>query len=541
MEPRNNFLLIPSNTQNFEKVIKLSTKLLGEIGSTAFVSPYSLIPIISQALGLNTPLMGSGDSPYSLISMIRKLRAKEKLFDELFKLPIEEKRRIADEMYEFIAPVLLNEADNYIDLVLKTKYRMIVGNSLLMKIKLKSSLKNKMSLVNPLINKVNNGKGDFGYIVHYGHPSDLFREHNFIERLPKTICREWAQNSFPVVNEIYLRNFPIYKSSTKSEIAGWVIFITNHTKELLEDGKLRTRKILQAAMLCEKLGAKMVGMGGLVASFAQGGGWLSKRIPEVGFTTGHAYTISNIANIIDTVSKRVDNNVKQSAIAIVGAAGSIGSGCAKLISEKTPKEIILVDINGFDIKRKLEKLKNEILLKYSDIKISYSFNIKDIKKADLIVIATNSTTSLIEPRYLKPGAILIDDSFPKNVPKSILKKRNDIILVEGGVMQLPKEIDFLCARNMPDLMDAPLTRAVSCKETYGCVAEIIVLALFGYTTNYGLGSSDPRLARDIINKAKKAGFRLAPLQCYDESIDESRLEKVREILRKNRVNSSKKG
>ncbi len=55
---------LASNPDNFKKSIKISLDLLKDVEPGYFLSPYSVIPIISQILGLNTPLMGSGDSPY---------------------------------------------------------------------------------------------------------------------------------------------------------------------------------------------------------------------------------------------------------------------------------------------------------------------------------------------------------------------------------------------------------------------------------------------------------------------------------------------
>ena len=107
-----------------------------------------------------------------------------------------------------------------------------------------------------------------------------------------------------------------------------------------------------------------------------------------------------------------------------------------------------------------------------------------MKKADIVIVATNSPTSLINSQYLKKGAIVIDDSFPKNISKDMLRKRKDVILLEGGITKLPSDIDVFFGRNMPDLMDLPLTRAISCKEIYGCFAETLVLALHKQKTNY---------------------------------------------------------
>lgn len=520
-----------SSLYNFKKAIAISSELLKDVDKELFFSPYSVVPIIAQILGLNTPLMGTGDSPYSITSIIFTLKNKKELFREAFKIPLSEKRMIIDELSDMIAPILLEDKEAYIALLINTRYKKEIRTTK-DKDNFKADLEKKIVVFKSFINRFLNLKSGFGYIVHYGHPSDLYREYNFLEKLPKSIVSQWRYNSYPVVNELLIKNFPGEKT-----INGWVIFITNHTKELLEDHGLRKRKILQAALLAKKLGANIIGMGGLIASFAEGGKWLSRQIPDVGFSTGHAYTIGNIARIVNQIAKEVGLDILKSKIAIVGAAGSIGSGCAKLMSNRNPKELILIDTNGFDIKRRLRELKNFIRKKYSSIKVETSFELNKLKRADLVIIATNSPSSIIKAEYLKKGAIVIDDAFPKNTSKDLLRERKDFILLEGGIMKLPSSIDVYSSRNMPDLLDLPLTRAISCKETYGCFAEILVLSLQNHIDNYGLGYSSLGLAKEIISAGDTFGFTSAPLQCFDEAVEEKRLQKACTYLQQKNIYS----
>lgn len=519
--PDGKSVYLPSDKKKFRKAIRNSLSLFEDIDSKKYLSPYSVVPLISQILGLNTPLFGSGDSPYSIMSISFELRKKKRLFDRLFDFPVIEKRRIVDEIYDMTAPAILGEKDEYIRLLADTKYKKLLRT----RSKTREFIKNceeKFSSLQPLIHKFDKKTGDFAHIVHYGHPEDLYREYAFLERIPKTFAKKWRERSYPVVTELVLKGFPSSSGKDKKEIAGWIIFISNYTEELLYSHKLRKQKILQAAKLAKKLGAKIIGMGGLIASFAQGGAWLSEQIPGVGFTTGHAYTIANITEIMDTAVKKVRLNIKKLSIAIVGAAGSIGSGCAKLAAERNPASLILIDVNAFDVAEKLRELKNYIYSHHPRIAVDISLSLPDIKRADIVIVATNSPVSIIKKEHLKKGAIVIDDSFPKNVTKELLNQRKDVLLLEGGIMRLPLSIDIKPARNMPDLLDLPLTRAMSVKEVYGCFAETITLGLYGWKRNYGLGYSDPRLAKDILAKAKKRGFNSAPLQCFDEAVEEER-------------------
>lgn len=524
-----------SDINNFRKVVHISKNLLEKTNTKNFFSPYSVVPIISQIVGLSTPLLGSGASPYSIISIISRISSELSLFKEIYLLAPQEKRKIIDEIYDMIVPILLGEEKDYVEFLINVRYfQELKKYSEKKKHEFKKILEEKFSVLVPFILQFHKGKGDFAHIAHYGYLEDLYRECSFLRYFPRELIKKWFNYSYPIVNEIIIKNFNPSNSRIKKEIRGWIIFVANSTQQLLRENKLGEKKILQSALLAKKLGARVIAMGGLIASFAKGGYFLSERIKNVGFTTGHAYTIANIMKIIDKCGKRINLNIKKNIIAIVGAAGSIGSGCAKLLAEKGVCRIVLVDTTSLVSYKKLKNLEEELKRINSDIKVSSSTALLDIKKADLVIIATNSPFSLVKAEHLKPGAVVIDDSFPKNVSEKILEKRDDIILLEGGAVQLPLSVDIQVARSMPDLMDAPLIRLISCKEVYGCFAELLILALMNYKRNYGLGPADPKLAKDITGKAEMVGISSASLQCFDKAVEEKRFKRnyqVRKLLK----------
>jgi hypothetical protein len=67
---------------------------------------------------------------------------------------------------------------------------------------------------------------------------------------------------------------------------------------------------------------------------------------------------------------------------------------------------------------------------------------------------------------------------------------------------------------------------ISCQEIYGCFAETLTLAAVHHTGNYGLGPSDPNLAKDIYHKAQRLGFRTAPLQFFGQAVGRKRFEEA---------------
>ena len=157
---------------------------------------------------------------------------------------------------------------------------------------------------------------------------------------------------------------------------------------------------------------------------------------------------------------------------------------------------------------------------------------EDAKRGDLLIAATNATSSFLTSEYLKPGAIIIDDSFPKNVSRDVLKERDDIILLEGGASQLPKTVNVYAARHIPDLLDLSVSKLISCKQAYGCLCESFVLAANNHQGNYGLGDADPALAKKIWHMGRKIGIANAVFQSYGFAVEEKRIENVKGIIRK---------
>ena len=49
---------------------------------------------------------------------------------------------------------------------------------------------------------------------------------------------------------------------------------------------------------------------------------------------------------------------------------------------------------------------------------------------------------MIEPEDLKAGAIVCDVARPRNVSREVASKRKDVLVIEGGVIKVPGNVDF---------------------------------------------------------------------------------------------------
>ena len=127
--------------------------------------------------------------------------------------------------------------------------------------------------------------------------------------------------------------------------------------------------------------------------------------------------------------------------------------------------------------------------------------------ADLVVAATSATDTLIGPRSLRPGAVVCDLSRPANVSAEVAATRPDVLVIDGGIIDLP---------GRQDIGRFGLGRG----QAYACMAETMMLALEGHLRNTSLGTDlAPEVLRMLRALADRHGFRVAQLRSFGRPLD----------------------
>jgi predicted amino acid dehydrogenase len=101
---------------------------------------------------------------------------------------------------------------------------------------------------------------------------------------------------------------------------------------MLDDRNLAVAKILQALRMARNKGAKIVALGALTSSVSHGGLLLKDKVSGVHITTGHAYTGINVTETLQKICEKLDIDIRNRTVAVVGATGSIGSISAEIFS-----------------------------------------------------------------------------------------------------------------------------------------------------------------------------------------------------------------
>ena len=97
--------------------------------------------------------------------------------------------------------------------------------------------------------------------------------------------------------------------------------------------------------------------------------------------------------------------------------------------------------------------------------------------ADLILTVTSATHAVIEPQHLKPGAVVCDVARPRDVSIRVAKVRDDVLVIEGGMVEVPGPVDFGFNFGFPP------------GKSYACMAETMALALEGRYEDYSVGKN----------------------------------------------------
>jgi predicted amino acid dehydrogenase len=133
----------------------------------------------------------------------------------------------------------------------------------------------------------------------------------------------------------------------------------------------------------------------------------------------------------------------------------------------------------------------------------------DVRRADLVVLLTSSSDSLLRSEHLKHGAIVLDDTVPRNTDASLLTARPDVLIVDGALVDV-SGVDIRGAIGLPPRL------------AYACLAETMLLALDGHDGHFAIGAAAVDQAERMVTLAdrwQELGFTLAPFRSFGRLID----------------------
>ncbi len=349
----------------------------------------------------------------------------------------------------------------------------------------------------------------FAFIIHPVDPKrDVSRKFPFLGRVLSERQIDFFSTFFPPV---YISEIEgITSASTGKVVKGWFVACPYTPRRMMElPERTVYRKIIQTGRMAEKLGANILGLGAFTSVVGDAGVTIANAL-DMPVTTGDSYTVAMAVQAIRDAACAMDINIRDATVAVVGATGAIGRVCADLLAGEAARLILAARDE-----KKLEVLRDRLKVRArSEICISTKMNV--LKEAQLILTVTSSIHDVIHAEDLRAGSVICDVARPRDVSAMVAAVRDDILVIDGGVVDVPGPVNFHFNFGFPE------------GKVYACMAETIALALEGRFEDYTVGK-DITLERvqEITAIAERHGFRMSGFRSFEREVTPEQIEAVR--------------
>lgn len=350
---------------------------------------------------------------------------------------------------------------------------------------------------------------NFAFIIHPVNPKrDAQRKFPLLGKMLPEPAINYLSRYFPPVYISHITG--IVSQATGKEIEGWFVACPLTPYQMITlPPEIVYNKIVATGRLAQKLGAKILGLGGFTSVVGDGGLTIAKQL-DIPVTTGDSYTVAVAVEGTLKAALRMNIEPAQATAAVVGATGSIGRVCAQLLAHHVGRLVL--------IGRTLEPLyevKQSIITQH-DIQIELSTQMESLQQVDMVLTVTNAIDAVIEPHHLKSGAVVCDVARPRDVSRQVINQRDDVLVIEGGMVQVPGEVNFNFDFGFPVGM------------AFACMAETIALALEGRYQSYTLGKSiSLEQVQTIAGISARHGFKVSGFRSFELAITDDRINQIK--------------
>jgi predicted amino acid dehydrogenase len=322
----------------------------------------------------------------------------------------------------------------------------------------------------------------------------------------------------PLVERIAAYIPPLYISrmtggkspATGQRIEGHLITLGATPREMMRhDQRFTYKQLNRAARMAERRGARIMGLGAFTSVVGDAGITVAHEA-AIAVTSGNSLTVAaTLEAAKQSVIKMGATDLTRGRAMVVGATGSIGSVCARLLAQAI-NDVVLISIEP----EKLIALKRRIEAETPGATVTIATRADDlIGDCDLVVTATSAFGQrVIDISRCKPGAVICDVARPPDINPAEAALRPDVLVVESGEVLIPGEIDMGYDIGLP-----PGT-------AYACLAETALLAMEGRFEDYTLGRNiTMEQVKEIYRLFKKHNFQLSGLRSFEEFITDEEL------------------
>ncbi|WP_456426987.1 serine carboxypeptidase [Rhodocaloribacter sp.] len=357
------------------------------------------------------------------------------------------------------------------------------------------------------------GINRFAFVIH---PLSV----DFIHRDPRFRWTRFLPDALVEAVAAYLP--PLYLSkitgarspATGQRIEGYLFALGATPRQMLRHGERFTyNRLNKAAKMAERRGARLMGLGAFTSVVGDAGITVAHE-NDIAITSGNSLTVAaTLEAAKQAVRKMGKTDLTKGKAMVIGATGSIGAVCARLLAQAVG-DVVLVSIEP----ERLIDLKRKILAETPGARVAIATKADDlVGDCDLIVTATSAFgRRVLDVTQCKPGAVICDVARPPDVNPAEAALRPDVLVIESGEVLIPGDVDFGYDIGLPP------------KTAYACLSETALLAMEGRFEDYTLGRNiELEKVKEMYRLFKKHGFRIAGLRSFgkyvtDEDVAEKR-------------------
>jgi len=359
------------------------------------------------------------------------------------------------------------------------------------------------------------GINRFGFVMH-PLSVDFIRRHpafRWTRHLSNDLLERFAAWMPPLeVGRVRGGRSPL----TDQEIEGYLFSVGMTPRVMLSrPPAFAYAKLKRAARMAAKRGAQILGLGAFTKVVGDAGVTVARQSP-IPVTTGNSLTIAATLETAKVAAQQLGyEDLTQARAMIVGATGSIGSVCSRLLAMAL-RDVVLVSIEP----ERLSALERTILAEVPGARVEVDLTTERLlPECDLIVTATSAFGQrVLDISRCKPGAVILDVALPPDLSAEEAGLRPDVLVIESGEVVIPGPVDVSYNIGLPPGI------------VYACLAEAALLAMDGRFERFTLGRD---LALDKVKEInrlfRKHSLAIAPLRTFGRLLTRDLLAEKRAL------------
>jgi predicted amino acid dehydrogenase len=354
----------------------------------------------------------------------------------------------------------------------------------------------------------------FAFVIHPLSVDHIFNhpQLKYLRFLPKRPIERLMAHLRP----LYLSRITGVRSATTGqEVEGYLLGLGATPRELMRRKPGFTyRRLIVASRLAQQKGARIMGLGAFTKVVGDAGITVAYK-SDIAITSGNSLTVVATLEAAKQAVLKMGGRIDQGRAVIIGATGSIGSVCSRLLAQAI-QDVVLVAPRP----EKLIPLKRTIEAETPGARVTIATDAgPHLADADLVVTTTTAIgQKVIDVLDLKPGCVVCDVARPPDVKEEDARLRPDLLVIESGEILLPGEPDFG--------FDIGLPPGVA----YACLAEAAVLAMEGRYENFTLGRNiEMDKVKEMYRLFKKHGLQLEGLRSFGKYVSDQEVARKRDL------------